>query len=111
MSLLASPVVHVIVAVINRGPENARVNSMLWSQTFVAFTAVSVAWTTRDVTALRTMTIDSDGSSNSTGNSNSNSVKNNQHHDEAVGEEAPRDNYSAEICIIQASISCGRDLG
>lgn len=41
--------------VVNRGPGNPTVNFMLWSQTFVVLTAVSLAWTTRDVVTLKRM--------------------------------------------------------
>lgn len=57
VSLLASPVVHVIYGVINRGPAgNSQVSSMLWSQAFIVLTAVSLAWSIRDMASLRRTT-------------------------------------------------------
>lgn len=55
VSLVASPVVHLMYGVFNRGPGNPTVNFMLWSQSFVVLTAVSLAWTTRDVATLKRM--------------------------------------------------------
>ena len=53
MSLLASPVVSVIYGIMNRGPGNGEVRSMLWSQAFIVLTAVSLAWSARDMISLR----------------------------------------------------------
>lgn len=53
VSLLTSPVVHVVYGVIGRGPGNGEVPSMLWSQTFIVLTAVSIAWSIRDLATLR----------------------------------------------------------
>ncbi|CAM9440868.1 unnamed protein product [Ectocarpus fasciculatus] len=52
VSLLASPVVSLMYAVINRGPGNSLVRSMLWSQAFIALTAVSLAWSVHGVITL-----------------------------------------------------------
>lgn len=53
MSLLASPVVSLIYGVINRGPGDSVVRSMLWSQAFIVLTAVSLAWSVNGVITLR----------------------------------------------------------
>ncbi|CAB1102696.1 unnamed protein product [Ectocarpus sp. CCAP 1310/34] len=53
VSLLASPVVSIIYAIINRGPGNNLVRSVLWSQAFIALTAVSLAWSVHGVITLR----------------------------------------------------------
>lgn len=53
MSLLASPVVSLIYGVINRGPGDSVVRSMLWSQAFIVLTAVSLAWSVHGVMTLR----------------------------------------------------------
>ena len=53
VSLLVSPVVSVIYGVMNRGPGNGDVRSMLWSQAFIVLTAVSLAWSARDMISLR----------------------------------------------------------
>lgn len=53
MSLLASPVVSLIYGVINRGPGDSIVRSMLWSQAFIVLTAVSLAWSVHGVITLR----------------------------------------------------------
>lgn len=53
VSLLASPVVSLVYGVINRGPGNSTVRSMLWSQAFIVLTAVSLAWSVRGVITLR----------------------------------------------------------
>lgn len=90
MSLLASPVVHVIYGVANRGPGNAGVNTMLWSQTFVVFTAVSLAWTIRDLANLRKMT--------SALSMAGGGVKGPDDEDVTV-----RETSAPEICIIQAA--------
>lgn len=53
MSLLASPVVSLIYGVINRGPGDSIVRSMLWSQAFIVLTAVSLAWSVHGVITLQ----------------------------------------------------------
>ncbi|CBN78895.1 hypothetical protein Esi_0155_0018 [Ectocarpus siliculosus] len=53
VSLLASPVVSMMYAIMNRGPGNNLVRSMLWSQAFIALTAVSLAWSVHGVITLR----------------------------------------------------------
>lgn len=52
VSLLASPVVHVIYGVVNGGPGDSQVRSILWSQAFIVLTAVSLAWSVRDMITL-----------------------------------------------------------
>lgn len=53
VSLLTSPVVSLIFGVINRGPGDSVVRSMLWSQAFIVLTAVSLAWSVHGVITLR----------------------------------------------------------
>lgn len=53
VSLLTSPVVSLIFGVINRGPGDSVVRSMLWSQAFIVLTAVSLAWSIHGVMTLR----------------------------------------------------------
>lgn len=53
VSLLASPVVSLIYGVVNRGPGDSAVRSMLWSQAFIVLTAVSLAWSVHGVITLR----------------------------------------------------------
>eukprot|EP00903_Cladosiphon_okamuranus_P010158 g9618.t1 len=53
VSLLASPVVSLIYGVINRGPGDSIVRSMLWSQAFIVLTAISLAWSVHGVITLR----------------------------------------------------------
>ncbi|CAM9239840.1 unnamed protein product, partial [Hapterophycus canaliculatus] len=53
VSLLASPVVSLLYGVVNRGPGDSLVRSLLWSQAFIALTAVSLAWSVHGVIRLR----------------------------------------------------------
>lgn len=53
MSVLASPVVHVIYGIVNQGAGNAQIHSLLWSQAFVSLTAISLAWSIRDTIKLQ----------------------------------------------------------
>lgn len=53
MSILASPVVHVIYGIVNQGAGNAQIHSLLWSQAFVSLTAISLAWSIRDTIKLQ----------------------------------------------------------
>lgn len=86
VSLLASPAVHVIYGVINRGPGNEGVNSLLWSQTFVVLTAVSLAWTIRDMNTLQAMARDRLIPDK-----------------EEIDQEALQETSAPEICIIQSA--------
>ncbi|CAM9233433.1 unnamed protein product, partial [Scytosiphon promiscuus] len=55
VSLLASPVVSLLYGVVNRGPGDTLIRSLLWSQAFIALTAVSLAWSVHGVIRLRTI--------------------------------------------------------
>lgn len=53
VSVLASPVVSLFYVVINRGPGDLEVRTMLWSQAFIVLTAVSLAWSMHGVITLQ----------------------------------------------------------
>lgn len=119
MSLLASPVVSLIYGVINRGPGDSVVRSMLWSQAFIVLTAVSLAWSVHGVITLREIIAadaaaagdqkggDDDDKTDDDGNNSRRKISEN--HDRGIEtpqqEERPplTANMPPETCIIRAA--------
>lgn len=93
-----------IYGILNRGPGNTTVNFILWSQTFVALSAVSIAWTSRDVTTLQRMT--RPNGTTVTGSSDEDYDDNNRKKGSIASDnDKPREASAAEVCIIQAAES------
>lgn len=103
VSLLALPVIHVIYSILNRGLGNTTINFILWSQTFVVLSAVSIAWTSRDITTLRRMT--RPNGTTTTAIFNDDDDDDNTGGSIAYGRESPRETSAVEICIIQIAES------
>ncbi|CAM9778093.1 unnamed protein product, partial [Choristocarpus tenellus] len=56
VSILTSPVVHVVSTIMHSGAANEHVEMTLQVQCFIAFTVVAMIWTIRDMLALQSLT-------------------------------------------------------